>query len=108
MRAKKDFKAVELHPQESSSSQGTASQAEEVPFTGAPTLKIIDGKIVLEDNIAALPSLKDKAHELAVSKPKTLNSMSFRTKTQSKKWTEEEDNLFYKVKYYFNNESSNS
>ena len=56
-----------------------------------------DGKVVMEQNLAPLPSFSEKVHELAVTKPKTLNSMSYRQKAQGKKWTEQENREFFKV-----------
>lgn len=62
------------------------------------TIAIKDGKVVvLEQNLSMLPKISDKVHNLAATKPKKLNSMSFRQKANSKKWTEEENRKFYKV-----------
>jgi hypothetical protein len=58
-----------------------------------------DGKPIIEHNALAIPSFANKTHTLQTvdQKPYKLNSMSFRQRNHTAKWTDEETRKFYKA-----------
>lgn len=99
MREKKTKSKEEIPKPEDQTHTSPESKHELTYSLPETQIVLKDGKPTIVENIIALPSFSDKVSSLqpAEKKPYKLNSMSFRSRSHTAKWTEQDTEKFYKV-----------